>query len=233
MGLTINYSLRGTSPRLKDARHAVQRLRAKALDLPFARVGDVVELGEKECDFEQRDVDDPLRWLLIQAEGFVPRPPYYYRVKPHHLIAFSTWPGEGCEEANFGLARYGGTMETRQGKMHTGLTGWRWSSFCKTQHASNSACGGVENFLRCHLCVVRLLDNARALGLVEEVHDEGGFWERRDLQALAQEVGEWNEIVAARVDQLKDLWGDELVAPITSFANFEHLEAAGSRRQDG
>ena len=40
----------------------------------------------------------------------------------------------------------------------TKLKGWRWHSFCKTQYASDPRCGGVENFLRCHLCVVKLLD---------------------------------------------------------------------------
>ena len=60
------------------------------------------------------------------------------------------------------------------------MAGWRWGSFCKTQYASNPACGGVENFLRCHLVVVRLLDFLRATGLVAvEAHDEGGYWEHR------------------------------------------------------
>ena len=228
MGLTIHYSLHTSSPRMKDARHAVQQLRAKALDLPFREVGELIDLRGEACDFEQRDVDDPLRWLLIQAEGHVHRSPYFYRVKPRYLIAFTTRPGEGCEPANFGLARYGSTLETRQGKIRTSLTGWRWESFCKTQYASDPECGGLENFLRCHLCVVRLLDHAHTLGLVQDVNDEGHFWERRDVPALAQRVGAWNEMIAARVGQLKDLWRGDVTAPIMSFPDFEHLEAAGS-----
>jgi len=27
-------------------------------------------------------------------------------VKPRHIVGFSTWPGEGCEAANFGFSRY-------------------------------------------------------------------------------------------------------------------------------
>ena len=46
-------------------------------------------------------------WLLIQAGQYVNDPrDEGYRVAPTHVIAFSTWPGQGCEEANFGLCRY-------------------------------------------------------------------------------------------------------------------------------
>ena len=41
------------------------------------------------------------------------------------------------------------------------------------QYASNPDCGGVENFLRCHLAVVKLLDHAATLGILKEVSDEG------------------------------------------------------------
>ncbi len=229
MGLTIHYSLRSGSKRLTDARRLVGQLRARALDLPFQEVGEVMELRGQDCDFERRDHDDPLVWLLIQSEGSVSRKPYYYRVKPCHLVAFWIRPADGCEDANFGLVHYPGMIETPRGTVRTNLTGWRWSSFCKTQYASDPACGGVENFLRCHLAIVRLLDYARELGILETVSDEGGYWECRDARALALEVGEWNEMIAARVGQLKDHCGAALAAPILSYPDFEHLEAAGVR----
>jgi hypothetical protein len=59
----------------------------------------------------------------------------------------------------------------------------------------------------------------------------GGFWQLRDVRALAQKVGQWNEMVATRVGQLKDLWGGQVSAPILSFGDFEHLEAAGCAQQ--
>ena len=44
-------------------------------------------------------------------------------------------------------------------KIKTGLsTGWHYSTFCKTQYASNPDCGGIPNFIRCHLSVIHLLD---------------------------------------------------------------------------
>jgi hypothetical protein len=110
--------------------------------------------------------------------------------------------------------------------VQTGLKGRSWSSFCKTQYASGH---GLDHFLRCHLSVVRLLDHAKELGILASVNDEGGFWEKRDVKALAQQVGEWNQSMAAFVGQLKDMFGGDFKAPITKYPDFEHLEAKGRK----
>ncbi len=78
-------------------------------------------------------------------------------------------------------------------KKFSRLSDWSWQSFCKTQYAGNAECGGGENFLRCHLAVIRVLDQAKSLGIMEDVSDEGDFWQNRDVRALAEEVGQWNE----------------------------------------
>ena len=111
------------------------------------------------------------------------------------------------------------------------MEGWRWGSFCKTQYASNPECGGVENFLRCHLLVVRMLDHAKELGILADVSDEGDYWSKRDLPALAKEVGEWNEMIAAGAGKLKDWFGAEVQTTITRFPNFERLEAQGRQSE--
>ena len=236
MGLTIHYSLGSGTRSPKKAHELLTRLHGRALDLPFERVDDLIELSGPECDHQQYDQEHPHRWLLIQAGQHVDDPRrkgYRYRVAPIHVIAFSTWPGKGCEEANFGLCRYPATIEVddpvdrRQRRtIRTGVSGWCWGSFCKTQYASNPACGGVANFLRCHLTVVKMLDHAREFGLLQSVSDEGDYWEKRDVAALAREVGDWNVMIARQVGQLKDLMGDGFQAAIAEFPNFEHLEAA-------
>src|SRR5690606_4233953 len=48
-------------------------------------------------------------------------------------------------------------------KVKTRLGGWRWSSFTKTQYASDPACGGIPNFLRCHISVVTLLEDRKSV----------------------------------------------------------------------
>ena len=153
---------------------------------------------------------------------------------PTHVIAFSTWPGKGCEPANVGLCRYPATIEVDDPacrsvrcKIRTGLRGWRWNSFCKTEYARDPACGGTSNFLRCHLAVVRMLDYAHELDLTPSVHDESDYWQTRDIVALARRMGGWNEKIAAWAGQLTDQWGDGLFAAIAHFPTFGHLETGG------
>lgn len=235
MGLTIHYKLHSTVRSPKDARQLVEQLRQRARDLPFKTVGKVVELSGAACNYRTHSGNSALRWLAVQAAQYVERDRIHYPVTPTHVIAFDTEPGDGCEAANFGLCTYPGSLNIpdprtgRNSRLETGLAGWRWSSFCKTQYASDPSVGGVENFLRCHLCVIGLLDRAKELGILAGVNDEGDFWEKRDMKALAQQVGEWNANMAAMVGQFKDLFGDQIIAPITEYPDFEHLEAKGRR----
>src|SRR5580704_461587 len=103
MGLTIHYRLKyaGTE---KTARNLVQQLHQAAQDLPFKEVQNIVDLKGEACEFEKRDKDDPLRWLLVQAGGSLKLDEHsWLDVPPNRVIAFETWPGDGCEAANFGL----------------------------------------------------------------------------------------------------------------------------------
>jgi len=74
---------------------------------------------------------------------------------------------------------------------------------------------------------VALLDKAKELGCLDEVYDEGKFWEGRDVKALVPEIASWNSMIAAFAGQLKDTLGDGVVSPITQYRNFEQLELAG------
>ena len=237
MGLTIHYKLK-TKSTDAAARKLLEALHQKAHDLPFKEVGELVDLAGDECDYDKRGKEDPLRWLLIQAQGSVtlghlPGESEYSsrRVSPTRMIAFIAWPGEGCEESNFGLCQYPAHIfDPRHGKLKTRLTGWSWRSFVKTQYASDPQCGGVPNFLRCHLSVIALLDKARELGGLDSVSDEGGFWEQRNVEALVKEIGSWNEMIAAFGGKLKDLLGDGVKMPIADYPNFERLEQVGQEQ---
>ena len=238
MGLTIHWNLQADVRTEPEARALVERLRQRALDLPLASVGEIMDLSGRDADYKVQPAESPARWLLIQAGQYIESGDCHYAVAPQHVIAFQTQPGEGCEPANFGLCRYPAFIEVedqrvgflpRKRRVRTGLTGWCWSSFCKTQYASNPACGGVQNFLRCHLSVISLLDFAKSLGIIEGVSDEGSYWETRDVEALAREVGSWNEMIAGFAGQLKDALGANVVSEIAKFPNFEPLEARGRR----
>jgi hypothetical protein len=141
-------------------------------------------------------------------------------------------------------------------KVKTGLSsGWRYSSFCKTQYATSPReGGGIPNFIRCHLSLIHLLDRIAELpGIKVEVNDEGKYgrsyytddpWaEKRvytwhegkyDVKALVQEVGEWNEMIAATFGALNDALqasgsSVSIEAPITAFLDFERLEFKGQK----
>lgn len=230
MGLTIHYSLRTKLTGMKEIRNLVSLLHDRALDLPFQTVEEIVEFRGQEVN---SDNDDPDRWLKIQAGQHLEVDGVCHSVEPSHIIAFTTIPGDGCEPANFGLCTYPSTINVHQRQLSTHLTGWQWRSFCKTQYASDPDCGGVENFVRCHLCVVHLLDFAQKTGLIDvEVSDEGDYWTNRDVKELAHQVGEWNEMIAAVAGQFKDAAakaGVTVEAPITKRADFEQLEAKGQK----
>jgi len=140
------------------------------------------------------------------------------------------------------------TIKTRFG------SGWRYSAFCKTQYASNAECGGIPNFLRCHISIITLLDRIAELSTMKvQVDDEGKYgpsyytdnpwaeervyaWHegKYDVKALTQEAGEWNEMIAAKFGALNDLLKvkrspGSLEAPITAFPDFERLEFKGQQ----
>lgn len=236
MGLTIHYSLQTHLTRPNDIRTLVESLRQFARDLPFHEVGELLEFKGRDAHYEHGNCQGAERWFKIQAGSYVKCGNEHFSVNPLHIIGFTTLPGGGCESANFGFCRYPTFIEApkengRKRRLATGLQGWSWKSFCKTQYASDPACGGIQNFLRCHLCVVKMLDFAGRTELMTiEVHDEGGYWDQRDLGKLAREVGDWNEFIAAFSGMLKDAADHEGIvveSAISGFANFEHLEAKG------
>ena len=227
MGLTIHYSLKSDADSPERARQLVEKLRQAALDLAMAEISEVAEFSETACDADQ---DHENRWLLIQARRLIQIGEGYYFVTPKHVIAFSAWPGEECEVANLGLATYPKVIQTEDGEVTTGLCGWMWHSFCKTQFASNPSVGGIANFVRCHLAVIRLLDAAKALGILESVHDEGGFWEKRDVKALVETVGQWNAQLAGLAGWWKDHVGGVISAPDHGVSQ---LRALGGRGPGG
>jgi hypothetical protein len=244
MGLTIHYQLTATGDET-HARKLVQQLRHAALDLRFQRVGEIVEFADDQCDYKKRADDDPYRWLLIQARTSVSFPvtPAERRrgvrrdidVPPIHVLAFETEPGDGCEPANFGLCWYPSHVSHPElGMVETNISGWSWRSFCKTHYASDPRCCGLPNFLRCHLGVVALLDEAKRLGFLGSVSDEGDFWETRSLERLTKEIGDQSAMLAGFLGALKDAMGQApgagtVEAPIAAYPNFEHLEAEGQR----
>ena len=83
--------------------------------------------------------------------------------------------------------------------------------------------------------MVALLDEAKKLGTLGTVSDEGDFWETRSLERLTKEIGDQSAMLAGFLGALKDAMGQApggagaIEAPIAAYPSFEHLEAEGQR----
>lgn len=232
MGLTLHYELAAAACTAAKARALVEELRKHAQSLPFEGVSDMIVLEGEACRFNRSHSEDPHAWLKVQTIHFQTRTngdviTTSAERHPTRIIAFTVDPSEGSEVANFGLCQYAKAI------------GWSWSSFCKTQYASNPSTGDVANFLKCHLSLVGLLDKANEMGILRAVHDEGKYWDNRDVAALVKEVGMWNKMIAGFYGGLRDAvegaGGDpqSVEAEIAKFGDFEKLEAEGRSSSEG
>jgi len=163
------------------------------------------------------------------------------------------WPGD---------ERYwsGSDCHKEKRKIKTGIgSRWYWSSFCKTQYASDPRCGGIPNFLAAHISTVTALERIAALPTIKvEIGDEGEYgphescpdWREADEEGrervyvphegyhdpakLAKEVGEWNTMIAAQTGALKDMLPGNMAleSAIAQYPNFEQLEHFGRLNAD-
>ena len=238
MGLTIHYNLEFTGSE-EQVLEILQKAKHKAENLAFENVDDIKNFDGLDIEriLETREPKEDV-WALIQAGGYV-REKMKDGGQRHHdfnadkAMILSTWPGQGCEQANFGFCKYPDKIKIRkldfkqvERSTRKKPNTWYWGSFCKTQYASNVS---IQHFLRCHLSVCRMLDYFKELGVKVKVSDEGKFWKKRDLQALASEVGCWNTMIAgfstAFDKGLQNSDGSIMESPIQEHPNFVSLVA--------
>jgi len=259
MGLTIHNAFQAPKGTTEEQAIAlVKKMHQKALDLPFETVSDVHIFRGQECNFESKGRDengqlkDEFAWEKIEAGQYLDLPKRKsdkdgwrtsVGITPNFICSFSAWPGKGCESFNVVLAHYPETIETTVKNKwgwpvlktyKTRIKGYSGRCFCKTQYASNPDCGGIENFLKCHLVVIKMLDYAKEIGILKHVSDEGNYWKKRDIQALASEVGSWNSMIAGMFGAIKDSLGQgdvKIQGEIQKFSNFESLEFKGQNEQ--
>lgn len=136
---------------------------------------------------------------------------WHYEVATHSAPPAEVWMfiidvADGSEPATFALVKYPKTITVKNPaypfgegtpeefiEIPTGITGWHWKSFCKTQFASRN---GILNFMRGHVGLVTFLDFVKKFTPLEtEVSDDGNFWETRNLVNLSTEIQEWDEML--------------------------------------
>jgi hypothetical protein len=230
MGLTLHYRL--TAPEGCSARQAAALVgRLHAVARGWVADGRVVEVDDIMSDRGFLDRFGTA-WLTLphpdQPDTSVGVP-----IRPEAGWIFPVDFGADCEWVWLGLCRYPATVAVGGRKRATRLGArWQFAHSCKTQYASLR---GWENFVRCHVGAVKLVGEWRGLGGRVKINDEGGYWPRRDLATLRQNLDRMNGIVAAFAGAVKDAGEGEGLAPVQSpiFAHpqFERLEAEGAARE--
>jgi len=221
MGLTINYTIEfsGTARQLEAK---LQNIRNKCMDLPFANVGDKVDnvkitknhikvynwlQSQTRCpnnsndNLAMRDLIMKMfgldTWTLIFAQLSAPN----RTLRPTQCISLALWPGDGCESCDLGFFKHHNV--------------WRSRAFCKTQYATH--------FVQCHLLVIKMLDLLKESGFTVEVHDDGHFWETRDLKTLADNINDYTALIKNIFGTIKTCCnknGFTLQAPIATSENY-------------
>lgn len=200
MGLTIHYTIefKGTTKQLQKKLEEVRRI---CLDLPFEKVGERVrtvnitkdiiriydELSQKvnypnnsKENLAMRD--SILKELGTSTSQMVELGEWkqegnrsWNEVKPTTMVSLDLWPGEGCESMDLFFQLIDGIFVC--------------NSFCKTQYA--------EEFVQCHLLIIKMLDILKEKGFEVEVVDEGEYWETRDMKVLAKNLNESTSAILA------------------------------------
>jgi len=227
MGVTIHYKLQAPPGTDKArAKEIMTQLREEALR--YGRAGRVDAVPPLREDYRALRCGRTWRYAPVPDR---PKARYEAEVVPEEGFVLIVRPGIDCETLTLGLCRYPSKAWVGDQKRRTGLGGWRWEGFCKTQFASLH---GWEHFRRCHLAVLGLLEAARRLGCRVKVIDEGDYWPGRNEAALRENVGEMNCAIAAAAGAMKDFdkatGAAGVQSPIFAHPQFEHLEAEGAAR---
>lgn len=229
MGLTIHYTIEfnGTAKQLQTK---LERIRQVCMDLPFEEVGEKVEtvritrdtikiwdwlqeklshhkgidnLAMRDLIMEKLGVTT---WRMVELGEWKKEGNRHRRVvKPTTMVSLHLLPGEGCESAEFNFQRIRGKF--------------RCKSLCKTQYA--------EEFVKCHLLVVQVLDMLKAEGFEVDVYDEGEYWQTRDMKVLAKNINESTAAISSVLGSLQSAAKEKgmvVEAPIEKCQNYMKVD---------
>jgi len=231
MGLTIHYTIEFTGT-AKQLQMKLEKIKQACRDLPFEEVGERVEVVKvtkehiKVWEWLQAMLSYPnnlqdnlsMRDLIMEKIG-VPTDKMldvgewrekgnsFWRVlKPTTMVSLYLYPGQGCDSSELNFQRLRGKFICR--------------SFCKTQYA--------EEFVKCHLLVIQVLDMLKAEeGFEVEVCDEGKYWETRDMKVLADNINESTALLSGLIGGIKaaaEEQGMVVDAPIENCKNLMRVD---------
>ncbi len=221
MGLTIHYEV--SIPTTENIVEKLEKVRQKCLDLPFEEVNEVKDIEVKKETIQLfRDLQKQYSYPHNSSENLEKRDKMMEErgvdtwtvimidrqkhPKNHHLAQLSLWAGKGCEGTEFSF--------TKKRKY------WKCSGFTKTQYA--------EQFVKCHLLVIKALDLLKEQGFTVKVSDEGHYWETRDLKVLAKNINDYTALIKSIFGTIKDKVDGqsnvEIVSSIEGCENYMNVE---------
>jgi hypothetical protein len=212
MGITIHWELEALPGSAAAAAAKLERVRGACLKLPFKEVGKIEHIPPRTCSAMHRrekrhGKQDDLYWAVFCARKYVPIGRGFQAVRPLEVVRLPLLAGEECDTTDLVLARY------------PGEEGWSGQGNTKTQYAAR--------FVESHLLVIAALDACKAAGILKEVEDEGGFWEARDLKALARNINASTNMIRRVYGSFERVRARRVVSPIKTCRTRVRLASEG------
>ena len=203
MGLTVHFDFEHEGSE-KEASEKLKEIRDKIEKLPVEDVGPLVKLDWKQGT---KDANEQIGWMKIQYTRSVRKSEgVWMDVYPEVGYGFVIDVGAGCEPMNIALTRLKGERI------------FKGRAFCKDQYA--------EDFIKCHLLIISILDICKEEGILKHVDDEGRFWESRDISILADNINASTMVLEQFSKMLKKMVppGVEIVSAIDKSKNYVNIK---------
>ena len=203
MGLTVHFKFEHAGSE-KEVKGKLEEIREKVEKLPVQGIGPLVKLDWKKGN---KSEDEQLGWMKIQYARNIRRDDgSWMDVYPEIGYGFTIDIGKGCEPMNIALTRVKGEKV------------FKGRAFSKDQYA--------EDFIKCHLLIISVLDICKEEGILKKVEDEGGYWESRDISLLAENINASTAVLEHFSKLLKKMAppGVEIVSEIDKSKNYVNIK---------
>jgi hypothetical protein len=211
MGLTIHWKL-GFKGTWKQAKEKLLKIKSIVSRLPIEKVSNIIEIKKEEMkkakkiaqqQFEKhivRDlsiIDFSTNKDIIFGNSMLEKPPYSFEsYYPERAIGFTVIVMYGCEYVTISLGDHKVYWTEYPFKNFISIGG------CKTQYARDPQFPRFPaDAVKAHIIVISILEILKKEHILLYVHDEGRYWETRNIEHLE---GQFVEIMPSPV---LEKWG--------------------------
>jgi hypothetical protein len=173
------------SCKIEDATRRIKALRHLAQDLHFNSVSSMFVFKGDDCAILE---DDPLEEIKIRSRACLKIGDCYVSIQPERMVGFvAEMPNK--EIFCIGLCVYPAKIKIDDSLIETGLGGKAyWANFVSTVVFDHSREENLEECVRSHRSVNRILKQAEQDGILDKVVDPTLFWELENLALLKSTI---------------------------------------------